>query len=94
MKNKIEVIDAAELTERPDNPKNILGFSSSGDIQKAVDIFNENHIEAVIIGYWHWTDPMFVVEIVRSLNKPVLLYGEGNPAWAAPCLITAGRASL
>lgn len=92
--NEVEVIDASELTQRPDNPENILGFYSSSDIQKAVDVFNANHIEAVIIGCWHWTDPMFVVEIVRSVNKPVLLYGEEDPAWAAPCLITAGGASL
>jgi len=94
LKNKIEVIDAAELIERPANPKNIIGFYSSEDIQKAVDVFNKNHIEAVIVGCWHWTDPMFVVEIARSLNKPVLLYGEENPAWAASCLILAGGASL
>jgi len=92
--NGVEVINASELVQRPDNPENILGFYSSSDIQKAVDVFNANHIEAVIIGCWHWTDPMFVVEIVRSVNKPVLLYGEENPAWAAPCLITAGGASL
>ena len=92
--NNIDVVDASELTERPDNLKNIIGFYSSSDIQKAIDVFNINHVEAVIIGCWHWTDPMFVVEISRSANKPILLYGEEDPAWAAPCLITAGGASL
>jgi len=93
-KSDIEVIDAAYLTDRPQNPDNSLGFYSSIDIQKAVDVFNANHIEAVIVGCWHWTDPMFIVELARSLNKPILLYGEENPAWAAPCLIAAGGASL
>ncbi|MHB1335357.1 MAG: fucose isomerase [Candidatus Humimicrobiaceae bacterium] len=92
--NEVEVIDASELAQRPDNPENILGFYSSKDVQKAVDVFNANHIEAVIVGCWHWTDPMFIVELARSLNKPILLYGEENPAWAAPCLIAAGGASL
>ncbi len=94
IKSDIEVIDAASLVNRPENPEDILGFYSSLDIQKAVDVFNANRIEAVIIDCWHWTDPMFVVEIARSVNKPVLLYGEENSAWAAPCLITAGGASL
>ncbi|MCL4377340.1 MAG: hypothetical protein M1409_02980, partial [Actinobacteria bacterium] len=50
IKNGIEVIDASYLVNRPENPENILGFYSSKDIQKAVDVFNENHIEAVIAG--------------------------------------------
>jgi L-fucose isomerase-like protein len=87
----IEVVDASEYVPRE---KRWVSFYSSEDIQKAVDIFLQHHIEAVIVGCWHWSEPMFVVEIARSLNKPILLYAEEDPAWAATCLLSAAGASL
>lgn len=91
IKNDIEVFDAAEFVKKD---KNQVGFYNSEDISSAVDFFNQSHIEALIIGCWHWSEPMFVVEIARALNKPILLYSDEDPAWAATCLITAAGASL
>ena len=89
--NDIDVFDAADAVERKPG---WVSFYNSEDISKAVDYFLQNHVEAVIIGCWHWTEPMFIVEIARSLNKPILLYSDEDPSWAATCLITAGGASL
>jgi L-fucose/D-arabinose isomerase len=91
IKNEVEVVDAAEFV--PSMAGRIC-FNSSEDIKKAVDIFNQNHIEAVILGCWHWTEPMFVVEIARALNKPILLYSDEDPEWNGVCLLTAAGASL
>jgi L-fucose isomerase-like protein len=91
LKNGIEVFDAADYVERQ---KGWVSFYSSEDIGRALDIFLQKHIEAVIIGCWHWSEPMFVVEIAREINKPVLLYADEDPAWAATCLLTAAGASL
>lgn len=91
VENGIEVIDASDNIPRE---KGWVSFYNSEDIQKAVDIFLQNHVEAVIVGCWHWSEPMFVVEIARSLNKPILLYADDDPAWAATCLIAAAGASL
>ncbi len=89
--NEIEVIDASDYIKRE---KGWVGFYSSEDIEKAVDIFLQNHIEAIVIGCWHWAEPMLVVELARSLGKPILLYAEDDPAWAATCLLSAAGASL
>ena len=88
----IEVIDAADFIPR--KKSGWVSFYSSEDIQIAVDVFLQNHVEALIVGCWHWSEPMFVVELARSLNKPILLYGDDDPAWAATCLISAAGASL
>lgn len=89
--NEIEVVDASVYIPRE---KGWVSFYSSEDIQKAVDVFFQHHIEAVIVGCWHWSEPMFVVELVRELNKPILLYADEDPAWAATCLLSAAGASL
>ena len=89
--SEIEVTDAADFIPRKEG---WVSFYSSDDIQKAVDLFLQNHIEALVIGCWHWTEPMFVVELARALNKPILLYSDEDPAWAATCILSAGGASL
>ncbi len=91
VENDIDVIDAADFIERKNG---WVSFFSSEDIQKAVDLFLKNHVEAVVIGCWHWAEPMFVVEISRALGKPILLYSDDDPAWAATCLLAAAGASL
>jgi len=88
---EVIVVDAADFVERK---QGWVSFYSSEDIQKAVDVFLANHVEGVVIGCWHWSEPMFVVEIARAINKPVMLYSDEDPAWAATCLITAAGASL
>lgn len=89
--NGIDVIDASDFIE---TKPGWVSFYNSEDIGKAVDLFLANHVEAVIVGCWHWSEPMFVVEIARAINKPILLYSDEDPAWAATCLITAAGASL
>jgi L-fucose isomerase-like protein len=91
LNNDIEVIDASEHIDKQNDG---IGFFSSDTIQKAVDLFLLNHVEAIVIGCWHWTEPMFIVEIARAANKPIMLYSDEDPAWAATCLLTAGGASL
>ncbi len=51
--SEIEVIDAADFISRKEG---WVSFYSSDDIQKAVDVFLANHIEALVIGCWHWTN--------------------------------------
>ncbi|MBM3705331.1 MAG: fucose isomerase [Actinobacteria bacterium] len=89
--NDIIVVDAADhISSKP----GWVSFYTSEDIEKAVDLFHQNHVEAIIIGCWHWSEPMFVVEIARSAGKPILLYSDDDPAWAATCMLTAAGASL
>ena len=91
LKHDIDVIDAKDCVK---SESNMAGFYSSEKILEAVDVFISNHVEAVVIGCWHWSEPMFVVEIARAINKPILLYSDDDPAWAATCLLSAAGASL
>lgn len=91
LSEEIKVIDPSDY---PFASKDKIGICSSEDIQKTIDIFSSNHVEAIIVGCWHWAEPMLVIELVRALNKPVLLYADNATDWAATCLITATGASL
>ena len=91
LENGIEVFDPADAVPRKPGQ---VSFYSSEDISTAVDFLIHNHVEAIIIGCWHWSEPMFVVEISRATRKPILLYSDEDPAWAAACFLTAAGASL
>ena len=89
--NDITVVDPADHMEME---KDRVTFYSSRQISQVVDIFLQNHVEAVIIGCWSWAEPMLAVELAKKVNKPILLYSDEDPAWPATCLITAAGASL
>lgn len=91
-KQGFRVVNAAK--DIPKLGSNIVSICTPGEVAKAVDVMKAEHTECVIIGAWHWTEPMLGVQIAREMNKPLLLYAEDDPAWAAPCFIGATGASL
>lgn len=91
-KNGIEVVDASYEIGRTDkDPVSIYSYS---DARKCIKIMAEKDVEALVIGCWHWCEPMLVVALAREFDKPLLLYSDGNPAWAGVTLISAAGASL
>jgi len=90
--NNIDVIDVTKKIERP-NP-DWVSIYSYGDARECVKAMVSEDVEALVIGCWHWCEPMLIVALARELNKPILLYSDGNPAWAGVTLISAAGASL
>jgi L-fucose/D-arabinose isomerase len=90
--NNIDVVDVIKKIERP-NP-DWASIYSYGDARECVKAMVDEDVEALVIGCWHWCEPMLIVALVREFNKPVLLYSDGNPAWAGVTLISAAGASL
>ncbi len=53
-----------------------------------------NNVHALVIGCWRWSEPMPVVDLVRSLNVPSALFGHRNADWSGFGGITAIGAAL
>ncbi len=54
----------------------------------------QQEVEAVVVGCWRWSEPMPIVDLVRSLNVPTALYGHLNADWSGYGGITAIGAAL
>jgi L-fucose/D-arabinose isomerase len=90
--NNIDIVDVSQKIERS-NP-DLVSIYSYDDARECIKVMVNEDVEALVIGCWHWCEPMLIVAIAREFNKPVLLYSDGNPMWAGVTLITAAGASL
>jgi L-fucose/D-arabinose isomerase len=62
--------------------------------EATIRLFQQNNVEAIIIGCWRWSEPMPIVDLVRSLNVPTALFGHRNADWSGFGGITAIGAAL
>ncbi|MCL5070208.1 MAG: hypothetical protein M1308_04840 [Actinobacteria bacterium] len=90
--NNINAVDVSSKIERSD--KNLAAIYKHSDARNCIKVMINEDVEALVIGCWHWCEPMLIVDLVREFNKPVLLYSDGNPMWAGITLISAAGASL
>ena len=90
--NNIDVVDVSSKIERPDN--NLAAIYKHSDARNCIKVMVNEDVEALVIGCWHWCEPMLIVDLAREFNKPILLYSDGNPMWAGVTLISAAGASL
>ncbi len=70
------------------------GVRNIRDIDKAVWFLSEHSVDGVIIGAWNWSPPMFVMDFVRRLAKPVMYYSENNPMAGSLSHLSAACSSL
>lgn len=91
-RNNIDVTDPVHKIKKR-NP-DLASIYDYEDAKKCLKILYEEDVEALIIGCWHWCEPMLIVSIAREFNKPVVLYSDANPMWAGITLISAAGASL
>lgn len=90
--NNIEVIDPSKKIEKA-NPDWTAIYSFS-DARQCIKVLINEDAEALVIGCWHWCEPMLILALAREFNKPILLYSDGNPDWAGVTLISAAGATL
>ena len=93
LENKgIDVVDVSQKVERSD--PDLVSIYSYDVARECIKVMVNEDVEALVIGCWHWCEPMLIVALAREFNKPVLLYSDGNPNWAGVTLLTAAGASL
>ncbi len=87
----IKVVDPMSRLRRRWTEKDMFGLRTKREVEQAARILRTEGAEALILGCWHWTEPMLPIMLVRELDLPVLLYAEHNPAWAgSTCLSSTG----
>lgn len=88
---QVRVIDPMSKLRKGWTEKDMFGLRTKGEVEEATRILKIEGAECLILGCWHWTEPMLPEMLVRELDLPVLLYAEQNPAWAgSTCLSSTG----
>jgi len=73
----VEVIDPLQSL-RPKDSK-WYGLRSLKEIEEVVRLLASQRIDAVIVGAWTWSPPMFIKEFIRRFPKPLLYFTENDP---------------
>jgi len=90
-KTGFKVVDPMRKIRRGWTQDETYGIRTKGEVNQAAEILRQQGAECLILGCWHWTEPMLPIMLVRELNLPVLLYANHNPAWAgSTCLSSTG----
>ncbi|TFG60506.1 MAG: hypothetical protein E4H36_11975 [Spirochaetales bacterium] len=91
-RNGITVIDP--LAELRGSNSAWYGLRSLKDIDEAVKILSGRQVDALIIGSWTWSPPMFIKEFLRKLPRPLLYYSRNDPFGGSLSQFAAACSSL
>lgn len=91
-KREVEVCDP--VNELRKGWRDVFGIRSISEVNQCALRFKSEDIHALIIGCWHWTEPMLPIHLVRELNLPLLLFTQDDPTWAGAVHLSATGASL
>ncbi len=92
--NGVKVVDPMKKLRRGWTEKDMFGLRTKNEVNDAIDILLVDRVESLIIGSWHWTEPILPIMLVRELDVPVLLYANHNPAWAGSTFLSSTGASF
>jgi L-fucose isomerase len=76
-RNGVEAIDPLS-TFRPAGAR-WYGLRSLREVDAVVAALQGQRIDALIVGAWTWSPPMFIKELIRKLPRPLLYYTENDP---------------
>lgn len=93
-RNGVKVVDPMRKLRRGWTPEMMFGLRTKNEVDDAIDIFLRGRIECLIIGSWHWTEPMLPIMLVRELDVPVMLYANHNASWAGSTFLSSTGASF
>jgi len=88
----IQVVDPMKSLR--DSGSKTYGVATSREVQHCIREMKAGEVHGVVLGCWHWTEPMLPLTVARELNVPVLLYTEDDPSWAGTVCMGAVGASL
>jgi L-fucose/D-arabinose isomerase len=92
-KSGIDSIDPMASLNRSGN-RWWYGIRNLGEIDLVVRELGGQTVDAVIIGAWTWSPPMFIKEFIRKYPKPVVYYTENDPFSGNLSQMTATSSSL
>lgn len=75
--NNVTVIDP--LSELRGRDSTWYGLRGLKDIDEAVKRLSGRQVDALIIGAWTWSPPMFIKEFLRKFPRPLLYYSSNDP---------------
>jgi L-fucose isomerase-like protein len=73
----VEVVDPLESLRGPSSPW--YGLRSLREIDQVVRSLQSREVDAVVIGAWTWSPPMFIKEFLRKFPRPLAYYTENDP---------------
>lgn len=73
----LEVIDPLGSLRGPDSPW--YGLRSLREIDQVVRSLQAREVDAVVVGAWTWSPPMFIKEFIRKYPRPLAYYTENDP---------------
>jgi L-fucose isomerase-like protein len=88
----IEVIDPLASLRARDSPW--YGLRSLREIDQVVRQLLGQEVDAVVVGAWTWSPPMFIKEFLRKFPKPLAYYTENDPMSGNLSQLTATCSSL
>ncbi len=75
--NGIEVVDPLARL-RPEGTR-WYGLRSVKEVDSVAAALQGQRIDALVVGAWTWSPPMFIKELIRKLPRPLLYYTENDP---------------
>ena len=89
-----KVIDPMGSIRKGWTEEDMFGLRTKGEVESAIDVLLRARTECLVIGSWHWTEPMLPIMLVRELDIPVLLYANHNATWAGSTFLSSTGASF
>jgi len=71
-----------------------FGIRRPDEVEQCIRIMQAGGAQAVVLGCWHWTEPMLPLSLARDFQCPIALYAQDDPAWAGSVCLGAVGASL
>jgi len=90
--NGIDVVDPLEQLGR--GSRSWYGIRSLKEIDEVVRLLGGAHIDAVIVGAWTWSPPMFIKEFIRKFPRPLMYHTENDPMAGSLSQLAATCSSL
>jgi len=82
------------MVQSKDPRDSAFGLRSPREVRAAAALVRGQQADCLVIGCWHWTEPMLPMTLVRETDLPVLLFAEDDPTWAGSVCLSAVGASL
>ena len=82
------------LSKLKSEERSWYGIRNLCEVGQVVQILNKEAVDAVIIGAWTWSPPMFIKEFIRKFPRPLMYYTENDPMAGSLSQFTATCASL
>ncbi len=90
--NGVSVVDPLKVLRK--SGSRWYGIRTLAEIDAVVRMLAEERVDAVIVGSWTWSPPMFIKEFIRKFPRPLMYYSENDPMGGSLSQLAATCSSL